>query len=134
MRRAWRRFACIVVLTIHVAGCSAWRPIPQGPDQAASIAEYDRVRVTLISDTVLEVYEPEFAETALRGFGARCLTERTGLSQESELCEPLEIPRAEVGEIAARRFSAFHTLALVGGLIGVGAVLDAAVNPGLNGL
>lgn len=110
------RITSTVALTLLLSGCSATRPLA-GP-ASVSIQEYLRhhpraaLRVADSTGRRQWIYEAELRGDTLRG------VRNTSMPRN-----PIAIPVNQISAVGAPRFSAAHTLGLLGGIAAVAGIL-----------
>lgn len=114
--RTCLRHPALILLALHLSGCSTWQPAPAGI--AETLAQRPtEVRLTLAGGEVRSVRWP-----ALRGDSVGTLSEscRTSISGDGVQCEEAWRPVAALGDVEGVHLSHFQlgrTLGLTAGVI-----------------
>jgi hypothetical protein len=107
-----------VGLLLQVSGCTSWSTQKQPPAQVLSEKAYDKVRVTRIDGSRMELYQPGVVNDTLTGFKSK--------PEKGKEPKPVRIAMADIKSVEIHKVSAGKTVLLVAG-IGLTVVLIAAL-------
>jgi len=110
-----RRSVAVILATILPSACMTWRPMTS-PERAIPVEQPARVRATLVSGEVIELYSPAVLGTDLIGW-----------RQKGVDSSRVVIPMRNVQSVVARQVNGKATGWLIAGAVAFGALVVAVI-------